>query len=78
MQFGKPPNRIALINTIDGVTFQEAWDSRVKEKIFIQDKEFLIYLIGPDMLIKNKSAAKRHKVMEDLKFLQTQIPRISG
>jgi hypothetical protein len=29
VQFGRPPNRIDLLNHIDGVSFAEAWASRV-------------------------------------------------
>jgi len=29
-QFGLPPNRIDLINNIEGVTFEEAWKKRTK------------------------------------------------
>ena len=28
VQFGQPPNRIDLVNAIDGVTFEEAWPGR--------------------------------------------------
>jgi hypothetical protein len=30
VQFGRPPNRIDLLNRIDGVGFEEAWDTRLE------------------------------------------------
>jgi len=33
IQFGVPPNRIDLINEITGVSFGEAWEKRVSERI---------------------------------------------
>ena len=34
-QFGVPPNRIDLINHIDGITFSDAWERRVEEVVTI-------------------------------------------
>jgi hypothetical protein len=69
IQFGVPPNRIDLINEIEGVNFQEARDNRVNACPSLQDKEIAIYYIGLAELIKNKEAVGRHKDLEDLKFL---------
>ncbi len=30
VQFGVPPNRIDLINEVDGLVFEEAWDRRIE------------------------------------------------
>jgi len=73
IQFGKPPNRIDLINTIEGVTFDEAWESKVRETIKIEDEQVSIYYIGIDKLIQNKEALKRNKDQDDLKFLQALL-----
>jgi len=70
IQFGVPPNRIDLVNTITGVLFSEAWKDRIEEKIEIQDREIPIYFIGLEQLIKNKRAVGRPKDREDLKFLK--------
>lgn len=64
-QFGIPPNRIDLINSIDAVTFKEAWD--FKEIAFLQKKP--VYFIGLEQLKKNKRAIKRYKDLEDLDYL---------
>ncbi len=69
IQFGQPPNRIDIINTIDGVTFGEAWDGRRIEKLSINRKLFPIYIIGLEQLRKNKISSGRYKDMEDLNYL---------
>jgi len=68
-QFGVPPNRIDLINEIEGIEFQKGWNNKVDSTISYRGKEFLIHYIGLDELIENKKAVGRHKDLEDLKFL---------
>lgn len=68
-QFGVPPNRIDLINTIDGVNFSEVWENRLTEKLSIGSETYDLYIIGIDDLIKNKRATGRHKDLEDLEYL---------
>lgn len=72
-QFGVPPNRIDLINSLDAVSFEEAWESREEEKIKIGGKEYKVYYIGLEQLIKNKGAIKRYKDLEDLKYLKEVV-----
>jgi predicted nucleotidyltransferase len=69
-QFGVPPNRIDLINQIDGVTFKQAWDSREKTTLEYSARVIDIYIIGLDQLIINKESIKRNKDLEDLKYLR--------
>ncbi|MCX6583637.1 MAG: hypothetical protein NT166_25970 [Candidatus Aminicenantes bacterium] len=69
IQFGIIPNRIDLITSIDGVEFKEVWEDRLEEKILIGNKEYPIYFIGLDQLIKNKESAKRDKDLMDVKYL---------
>jgi hypothetical protein len=69
-QFGVPPNRIYLINQIDGVTFKQAWDSREETTLEYSDRVIDMYIIGLDQLIKNKESIKRNKDLEDLKYLR--------
>ncbi|HPI91475.1 MAG TPA: nucleotidyltransferase [Spirochaetota bacterium] len=73
VQFGQPPNRLDLINVIDGVSFQEAWETRVSETINVKNDKCTIYFINLENLIRNKKAAKRHKDLEDIKFLKRAI-----
>lgn len=70
LQFGVPPNRLDLINTIDGVSFQNAWDNRIMEDIFASGEKIIIYYIGLDDLIRNKKAVSRNKDLDDLRYLE--------
>jgi len=69
VQFGVPPNRIDLINQIEGVTFEEVWINRLEEKIRHKDIDVPVYIIGVDELISNKKSIRRPKDREDLKYL---------
>ena len=71
IQFGLPPNRIDLINKIEGVEFPEVWDGKVCEKLELGGgKTEDIFLIGLKELIKNKESAGRHKDLDDVKYLK--------
>ena len=70
LQFGAPPNRLDLLNTIDGVSFQEAWSNKTTVYIRTQDNEVPVYFIGLDDLIRNKETLGRYKDLEDLKYLR--------
>jgi hypothetical protein len=70
LQFGLPPNRVDLINSIDGVTFQEAWTNRTETSIDVSGQTVPVYFIGLRELIKNKEAMKRPKDLDDLKYLR--------
>lgn len=70
VQFGVPPNRIDLVSSITGVSFENAWKSRVREKVKIKKRLYSVFFIGLDQLIKNKEAIRRHKDLEDLKYLK--------
>jgi predicted nucleotidyltransferase len=70
LQFGVPPNRIDLINRIDGVSFEEAWRDKTEMNIEISGGLVVVYFIGLKQLIQNKKAIGRPKDLEDLKFLR--------
>ena len=70
IQFGRPPNRIDLLNRIDGVAFAEAWKARVTASIQSPAEEFPLYYLGLAHLIRNKEACARPKDQDDLKFLR--------
>lgn len=72
LQFGLPPNRIDLINSIDGVGFSEAWAGRVEAILVDGEREILIPYIGVEALVKNKRAAGRAKDLDDLRYLTTE------
>jgi len=69
IQFGIPPNRIDLINRIDGLDFPDAWRNRVEDPLVWEGQKYTIYFIGLEDLIKNKSAARRNKDLDDLDYL---------
>lgn len=70
VQFGVPPNRIDLINRIDGVSFQEAWGERVRVTIEGSPRKCSVSFIGLHSLLKNKKASGRPKDMDDLRYLE--------
>jgi len=69
VQFGVPPRRIDLINSIDGLDFSLAWESRVTENIIVKKRRIEIYIIGLKHLIRNKRILSRPRDLEDLEFL---------
>jgi len=70
IQFGLPPNRIDLINSIEGVEFSEVWENCKIEQLDLENKQYIdIYIIGLKQLIKNKRASGRYKDLEDLEYL---------
>ena len=72
VQLGQPPNRIDLINLIDGVEFASAWRSRVKDAY----GEKPVFYIGKVPLLRNKRAAGRTKDLLDLERLQSQKKKV--
>jgi hypothetical protein len=63
---GRKPWRIDILTTIDGVSFEEAWASRVAAKFAATP----LYVIGREMLIKNKRASARDKDLRDVALLE--------
>jgi hypothetical protein len=55
----RKPWRIDILTGIDGVSFDEAWSTRVEAEFLLRP----LYVIGRDMLLKNKNkrAAARDK-----------------
>ncbi len=68
---GTKPWRIDILTAIDGVSFREAWSTRV-EAGFVAAP---LYVIGRAMLIKNKRAAGRDKDLLDVSLLEAHRPR---
>lgn len=73
IQFGVPPNRIDIMNSIDGVDFKEAWDNKKTEYVEISDLKTPIYFLGLKQLIKNKRDSARQKDLDDLEYLSKLI-----
>jgi hypothetical protein len=65
-QLGNPPLRIDLLNDIDGISFNEAWQNRASSEY----GEEMIQVIGKNELIKNKRASGREQDQLDVKRLE--------
>lgn len=66
-QIGQPPDRIDILQRIDGVDFDEAWPNRIEGKI---DGEIDAFVISRDDLIRNKLASGREQDLLDVKTLR--------
>jgi len=73
IQLGREPNRIDILTGISGVTFDEAWQTRVEGAI----SDLSVVFISRDLLIKNKRAANRDKDRGVIKLLDKSRPRRS-
>jgi hypothetical protein len=67
-QIGQPPARIDLLQHIDGVSFDEAWENRVEGLL---DGEIRTVVISKDDLIRNKLASGREQDVLDVMKLRT-------
>jgi hypothetical protein len=76
VQFGRPPHRIDLLGTIEGVRFDEAWTHRVEEHLELAgDRHVPLSVIGIAELLQNKRAAGRHKDLDDVEHLEPLLAR---
>jgi len=71
-QIGYPPLRIDLLNNIDGVEFEEAYENR--QKIALEDDLEIIY-IGLNDLLLNKVASGRKRDLDDVKEIKKAISK---
>jgi hypothetical protein len=67
---GSKPWRIDILTGIDGVTFREAWNSRMEAEFQVSP----LFVIGRGALIKNKRAAGRAKDLVDVAQLEALPP----
>ncbi len=65
IQLGLPPNRIDLLTSITGVSFDEAWPGRIEAAMEGTPVNF----IGRQALIQNKRATRRPQDLADLAAL---------
>ena len=66
-QIGQPPDRIDILQRIDGVAFDEAWPNRIEGNI---DGEVPAFVISRDDLVRNKLASGREQDILDVKVLR--------
>jgi len=67
IQIGVQPVRVDILQGIAGVTFDEAWDSRVEALL---DRDTPAHLISREHLIRNKLAAGRYQDLADVERLR--------
>jgi hypothetical protein len=65
VQLGRPPFRIDLLTSIDGVDFDKAWEE--KQGGFLDDVP--VWFIGRENLIANKRASGRPQDLADVQKL---------
>lgn len=66
-QIGQPPARVDILQSIDGLTFDEAWQNRIEGLI---DEEVNVNVISRNDLIRNKLASGREQDLLDAKKLR--------
>ena len=66
-QIGMPPSRIDILQSIDGVAFEEAWQNRIEGLV---DGEVPAHVISREHLIQNKLAAGRAQDLADVEAMQ--------
>jgi len=66
-QIGQPPARVDILQRIDGVTFDEAWQNRIEGLV---DGEVKVNVISKEDLIRNKLACAREQDLLDVKKLR--------
>jgi len=64
--FGVPPMRVDILTDIDGVTFPEAWETRVEGEL----GGIAVAFINREKLLQNKRAAGRPKDLADIAALE--------
>lgn len=66
VQLGRPPRRIDLLTSIDGVDFESAWPHRVVSEM----GGLPVHFIGKEDLLRNKRATGRAQDLADLQKLE--------
>jgi hypothetical protein len=66
IQFGRPPNRIDLLNRIKGVDFTDAWPKHI-DAVLRDDK--VLHYLGKEDLLANKQAVGRRRDLDDCEAL---------
>lgn len=67
LQIGVAPVRVDVLTKISGVSFEEAWPSRIEAEF---DEGVRCAVIGLDALLKNKRAAGRPQALADVDALE--------
>ena len=70
-QMGVEPGRVDILQGIAGVSFDEAWESRVEELL---DGQTPAHVISREHLIQNKLAVGRFQDLADVEKLRESAP----
>ena len=71
VQFGMPPNRVDILQSMAGVSFDEAWSEHIDLRI---DETLTAHYVSADHLIRNKELVGRPDDIADV----YQLRRIRG
>ena len=74
IQLGRAPNRLDLLTEIWGLTFEEAWASRIPAEL----DGLEVFVIGREELIRNKRATARSQDLADAEKLEGIPPSDTG
>ena len=66
IEMGVPPVQVHVMSAIDGVTWDDVWNSRVRGVFGPRE----MWVIGRDVFIRNKKAAGRLKDLADIAALE--------
>ena len=66
-QIGQPPARIDILQRIDGISFEEAWEGRVEGLV---EGEIPANILSREHLIRNKLAIGRARDIADVEALR--------
>jgi hypothetical protein len=72
-QIDQPPARVDILQHIDGISFDQAWENRIEGLV---DGEVLTLVISKDDLIQNKLASGREQDILDVKKLRAAASKI--
>ena len=67
IQFGVPPNRIDILQGIEGISFEEAWRNHMDAEI---EDGLLVHYLSMDDLIRNKELVGRPGDIADIDELR--------
>jgi hypothetical protein len=73
-QIGQPPARVDILQSIDGVSFDEAWPQRIEASI----GEIAAHVISATHLIQNKLQSGRMRDLADVEAIREANPELNS
>lgn len=67
IQLGRSPNRIDILTSVTAVSFEEAWKTRIETSL----DGLPVFVIGKDLLVRNKLATARPQDLADVNRMTT-------